>query len=403
MKLTEIRERRAAKVAEARSILTGAEGRSLTADESSKFTTLQSEITALEADEQRAQFMDDAERRSIGRPADGARDTLGALESRASLLDVIRAGMEGRALTGAAAEIHAELERRHGPAKNGGILVPLRAFERRANTTATAPNLVGTDHRADEYIGPLRDSLLVRALGVRTLSGLRGDVSIPKFGTGLSAGWVTEGQSLDESAMSFAGVTLTPKHVGAITEMSRQLIQQSAPGIEELVRQDMSFAVAAAIDAAIVAGTGLDGQPQGIIGRAGVQTGDIPFLWSDVLAVEQKLRGVNVSPTGWYTTTAVLSQLRGIVKSSIVGGGFLASPTSIGDLPAASSNAAPEDTAILGDWSQVLVGQWGAVELLTNAFAEGPYRRGGVLVRAFSTIDVQCRHEKAFVVCGGGS
>ena len=408
MKITEIRERRAAAVAKARAILAKAEAenRSLTADESKDFDTIKAEITDLEAAEQRAQFIDDAERRSVARPVEGGRDTLEQLEQRASLLSVIRAGTEGRSLSGADAELHAELERRHGAPKHGGILVPLRAFERRENNTTNGAGLVGTDHRADQFIGPLRASLLVKALGVRTLSDLRGDVSIPKHGAGLSAGWVEEGEALTESTMGFSGVTLTPHHVGGISEMSRQLIQQSAPAIEDLVRDDLSFAIAAAVDAAIVSGSGDDGEPLGILERLGVQTADIPATWNAILDVEQQLRGVNVSPSGWYTTTEVLTALRKVLKAPTAGSDYIAGPASIGDLPAASSNAAPADTAILGDWSQVLIGQWGAVELLVNPYAEGPYRRGGVLVRAFSTIDVQCRHEQAFVVCtegGGGS
>lgn len=401
MKITEIRERRAAAVAKARAIIAKAENenRQLTAEESGDFDSLKSEIESLEAQEQRASFIDEAERRSVARPVDGGRDTLDTLEQRSSLLSVIRAGTEGRTLTGADAELHAELERRYGAPKHGGILVPLRAFECRENNTTNGAGLVSTDHRADQFIGPLRASLLVKALGVRTLSGLRGDVSIPKYGAGLSAGWVAEGETLTESTMGFSGVTLTPHHVGGITEMSRQLIQQSAPAIEDLVRDDLSFAIAAAVDKAIVAGTGDDGEPQGIIGRLGVLTAGVPATWNAILDVEQMLRGVNVSPSGWYTTTEVLTALRKVLKAPTAGSDYIAGPASIGDLSAASSNAAPEDTAILGDWSQVLIGQWGAVELLVNPYAEGPYRRGGVLVRAFSTIDVQCRHEKAFVVC----
>lgn len=400
-KLNEIRELRAAKVAEARSIIATAETakRSLTADESAKFDALKAEIADLEAQETRASFLDEQERRSDARTVEPGRDTMEALESRCSLLGTLRTQMEGRSLTGAAAELHAELQRRHGAPSHGGILVPLSAFETRANTTTSAADLVGTDHRADQFIGPLRASLLVKSLGVRTLSGLVGNVSIPKHGAGLSAGWVAEGSDLSESNMAFSDVTLSPKHVGGITEMSRQLIQQSAPAIESLVRDDLSFAIASAVDAAIVAGSGAAGQPQGIIGRAGVQTADIPAAWADVLDVEQLLRGANVSPSGWYTSTAVLTGLRKVLKSASAGADYIATATSIGDLPAAASNAAPADTAILGDWSQVLVGQWGVVELLVNPYAEAPYRRGGVLVRAFSTVDVAVRHEEAFAVC----
>ena len=399
MTLSNIREQRAAKLAEARKLTdaASAEKRQLTESEAAKFDAIKSEIESLEAAEQRQAFLDESERRAPGVVVNGG-DNFADLESRVSLLSVLRAGMEGRAITGAEAEVHAELERRHGKGKHGGILVPLAAFERRDNTTTTAGELVGTDHRAQDYIGPLRASLLVKALGVRTLSGLVGNVSIPKYGAGLSAGWVEEGEALTESEMAFDAVTLSPKHVGGITEMSRQLIQQSAPAIEGLVREDLSHAVAAAVDAAIIAGSGTDGEPQGIIGRAGVQTADMPATWADILAIEQMLAAVNVDPSGWYTSPAVMTALRGILKSASAGSDYLATATTIGELPAATSNAAPADTAILGDWSQVLLGQWGAVEILVNPYAETPYRRGGVLVRAMSTVDVAVRHEEAFVV-----
>jgi HK97 family phage major capsid protein len=398
MNLSEIREQRAGKVAEMRGLLATAEAakRSLTADEQSKFDTLKTAVTDLEAAEARAQFLADQERNMTGEPVHG--DNAGNLESRVSLLAVLRSQVEGRALPGAEAEMHAELERRHGPAKHGGILLPLSAFERRATTTANAGELVGTVHRPDLYIGPLRNSLLVKALGVRTLSGLVGNVSIPKAGTGLAVGWVTEGQALPESDMDFESVTLTPHHVGGITEMSRQLIQQSSPAIEDLVRDDLSFAIAQAVDRAIIAGTGANGQPLGIINRDGVQEAELPASWADVLAIEQMLAAINVNPTGWYTSPGVLTGLRGILKASTAGSDYIATARTIGELPVASTNAAPADTAILGDWTQVLLGQWGAVEILVNPFAEAPYRRGGVLVRAMAAVDVAVRHEEAFVV-----
>lgn len=399
MTLNEIRQRKAARVAAMRALINKAEAekRALTADEGNQCDAIRAEVEQLEQQEQRAIFLEEQERRAsaVSVVTGPGRDNP---EQRVSLLSVLRAGMEGRALSGAEAEAHAELERRHGPAKHGGILVPLSAFERRANTTGTAGELVGTQHRADMFIGPLRNSLLVRALGVRTLSDLTGNVSIPKAGTGLSVGWVTEGQALPESDMDFESVTLTPHHVGGITELSRQLIQQSSPAVEDLARDDLSFAVAQAVDRAIIAGTGANGQPLGIINRAGVQTADLPATWADVLAIEQLLAAINVDPSGWYTSPGVLTNLRGVLKAASAGSAYIATAKAIGELPVASSNAAPDDTAILGDWSQVLLGQWGAVEILVNPYAEVPYRRGGVLVRAFATVDVAVRHEEAFVV-----
>lgn len=407
MTIAEIRQRKAAKVAEQRAMLAKAqsENRNLSTDEARAFDALKSEVTELEQAETRQQFVDEAERRAAGvTVSNGNTDSRASLEQRVSLLTILRAATEGRALTGPEAEMHAELERRNGAAKHGGILVPLSAFEARANTVAGSPDLVGTVHRGDLYIGPLRRSLLVRKLGVRTLSGLVGNVSIPKAGSGLTVGWVAEGGNVPESDMGFDAVTLSPKHVGGVTEMSRQLIQQSSPAIEDLVREDLSFAIASAVDAAIIAGTGIGAIPKGLTARTGangdVQTADLPTTWADVLAIEQQLAAVNVTPTGWYTSPGVMSTLRGTLKSASAGSDYLATADKVGDLPAAASNAAGlAGLAILGDWSQILLGQWGdAVEILVNPYAEAPYRRGGVLVRAFSTVDVAVRHEQAFVI-----
>jgi HK97 family phage major capsid protein len=117
MTLQEIRERRAAKTAEARAIINKAESekRSLTTDETAKFDTLKAEITGLETQEARQQFLDDAERRQAGTVISGnGEHGLGELETRVSLLRVLQAGVEGRSLDGAEAEYNAEMERRIG-------------------------------------------------------------------------------------------------------------------------------------------------------------------------------------------------------------------------------------------------------------------------------------------------
>ncbi len=396
MTLQEIRAARAAKVAAARALLDTAqrENRSLTTEQAAAFTTLQGEITELEAAEQRAQFLADAERRSAGLPVQH-RDSP---EQRVSLLRVLRTLAEGRTLDGAELEASRELEGRNGGPKHGGVLVPLSALETRAGTSVTAGSLIPTDHRGDMLIAPLRASLAVRSLGVRTLTGLTGNVSIPRHG-GLSVGWVPEGGSLPESDLTADAVTLTPHHVGGLTELSRNLILQGSPDVQRLVADDLSAAIGLAVDTAIVSGTGAAGQPLGIINTVGVQTAELPGTWAELIALEQLLRGVNVDPTGWYTSPGVLSDLRGTLKSASAGSDYLASLSTIGDLPAASSNAAPADTAVLGDWSQVIVGQWGdAVEILVNPYSDAAYRRGGVLVRAFLSVDVGIRHPQAFVV-----
>lgn len=403
MNLHSIRESRAAKVAEARALVAHAETekRALNQPEQAKFDALKGEITALEADEGRAAFLAECERRQSGEPVGDK--SFGTLQRQVNVLDVIRAQMDGRALTGAAAEYTVETERRTGR-KAQGAFVPMAALEQRVTTAASAGELVPTDHRPDQYIDPFRNALLARRLGVRVLSGLSGNLSIPKHGTGTTVGWVADNAALTASDMTFDSVTLAPKHAGGLCEMSRQLIQQSSPDIEQLVRGDLAAMLAQAIDSALIKGGGSN-EPVGVLSTVGIQTASLAGLsWPLVLFMLEKLDLVNASAANIVASTKVKSRLALTLKSDGVAG-YLLEGGRVADLPAYFTNQVPEKTGtpntgrlIAGDWSEVMLGIWSEVDILVNPFAETAYSKGNVLVRAMSTVDIALRHPEAFVV-----
>lgn len=409
MTLQEIRQRKAARTAEARAIVAKAEAekRQLTAEESANFATIRADIESLEQDEQRQQFLDDAERRSAGVTvvAGNGGDTIGALEGRVSLLRVLQAGAEGRALSGAELEYAQETERRTGR-KAQGVFVPMSALERRVNTTGSAPELVPTDHRGDLYIQPLRNKLLARRLGVRVLSGLHGNVTIPKHGTGVSVGWVAENGAVPDSDVNPTNITLAPKHAGGVTELSRQLIMQSSPDVEQLVRDDFAAVLAQAIDSALIKGGGTN-EPVGVLSTVGIQTANLATLnWANVLAMKAKAELANVDASSWLFNPSVAAKLAGTEKSTGTGIYLLGDDGKMAGIQSYSTNQVPNNAtpdpdagiAILGDWSQVLLGIWSEIDILVNPYAQPAYGRGGVLVRAMSTVDVGVRHPQAFVV-----
>ena len=403
MNLHSIRESRAAKVAEARALVAHAEAekRALNQPEQAKFDALKGEITALEADEGRAAFLAECQRRQSGEPV--VDKSFGTLQRQVNVVDVIRAQMDGRALSGAAAEYTVETERRTGR-KAQGAFVPMAALEQRVTTAASAGELVPTDHRADQYIDPFRNALLARRLGVRVLSGLSGNLSIPKHGTGTTTGWVADNAALTPSDMTFDSVTLAPKHAGGLCEMSRQLIQQSSPDIEQLVRGDLAAMLAQAIDSALIKGGGTN-EPVGVLSTVGIQTASLSVLtWPLILFMLQKLDLVNASAANIVASTKVKAMLAGTLKSSGIAG-YLLEGGRMADLPVYFSNQVPEKTGtpntgrlIAGDWSQVMLGIWSEVDILVNPFAETAYSKGNVLVRAMSTVDIALRHPEAFVV-----
>nr|WP_315476308.1 phage major capsid protein [uncultured Undibacterium sp.] len=394
------KEQKAQAVQEMRGMIerTQSEKRNLSGDELAKFEALKAKVTDLEGQEARASFLADAERRMMGTPIDKAQTDL---ESNVSLMEVLRAGMEGRSLTGAAAEYSKETERRTGR-KADGIFIPMSLLEKRVVTAANAGQVIGTDHRADQYIEPFRNKLLARKLGARVLTGLTGNVDIPAYGSGVTSGWVADNGALTATNMTFASKTMTPKHVGALAEMSRQLIQQSSPGIEQLLRDDMAFALAAAIDTAMIKGGGTN-EPTGILSAAGTQTATVGALTYDKLLAMLKLAEMaNVDSTAWLTSPEVMAKGRSILRSATAGSQFLIENGQMLDKPVSFSKQVPLNTTtgrlILGDFSQVLLGVWSELDILVNPYDSTAYARGGVMVRAMATCDIAIRHPEAFVI-----
>ncbi|MEI2421565.1 phage major capsid protein, partial [Arthrospira platensis SPKY2] len=65
-------------------------------------------------------------------------------------------------------------------------------------------------------------------------------------------------------------------------------------------------------------------------------------------------------------------------------------------VPARSSTAMPAASMIYGDWSSLLIGQWGVLELETNPYAN--FQAGIVGMRALWTTAVALRHLASFTV-----
>ena len=404
MQLHQIREQRAQKVSEARSLLNSANGGNLTPEAQSKFDAIKAEITSLESQEARAQFIEDAERRSLGQPVDTSRRNM---EGEVNVLDAIRCQIENRSASGALAEFQAEAKRQGLTARNGGILVPTSIFEKRTTMTTTgAAAVVPDDYRADQFIGLLRNSLIVRSLGARVLTGLRGDTVLPKATGAATAYWVGEGDALTESNTTYSSIKLEPKTVGALTAFSRNLALQSNPSIEALLRDDISAVVGLAVDKALLHGTAVAKQPVGILATAGIQTAALGAVtWAALVAMLEKLGLENVTPNAIVTHAKAATKLQTTLKNAANGAEYLLQNGRIAELPAYITNqldtkagTPDKGRVIAGDFSQIVIGEWGVTEILANPYATGYYEAGAVQLRIMHTMDAVVRHPKAFVV-----
>lgn len=301
-------------------------------------------------------------------------------------------------------ECHQSLEKRIGTAKNGGFYVPYEVQKRdlTVGTANAGGYLVATDNLAGSFIDLLRARAKTVQLGANFMPGLQGNVTIPKL-TGAATGYwlATEGTAITESQQTIGQLALSPKTLGAYTELSRLLMLQSNPAADNLVMSDFAKVMALAIDLAVINGSGAAGQPLGIIGTAGIGavTGTSLNL-AGIVEFETDVATANadVATLAYLTTPAVRGLLKSRDKTGTTVGNYVWGGTTMDNMlngyRAEVSTQVPAANMLFGDFSQVVIAEWGTLEIALNPYAA--FTSGVTGIRAFQTCDVGIRQATAF-------
>lgn len=292
-----------------------------------------------------------------------------------------------------------EIERESNTAAHTGnsLLVPTALLRR----DLTAANAAAGGYMVGTELGGAFDVLRARSvalrLGAEILPGLTGNTTFAKVTTGASSYWLpAESTQITESTPTLGQLSLTPKTCGAFLEVSRALLKV-APLADRVIARDLGGALAAAVDTAVIAGSGASGQPTGIINTEGVSTvTGTSLAWGGVLDFVVNAGTANSECTGFTTTPAIYKLLASREKAA--GSGFIADGGMIDGKPLLHSTGVPTDTLIGGPWNDVLIGEWGVLEISSDAFTK--FSTAIVGVRAFWTVDVGILRPAAFSVAG---
>jgi HK97 family phage major capsid protein len=354
-------------------------------------------------------FRADVMNKLASQPLPAASSDLGLSQTenkRYSLLRAVRA-MVDRDWTAAGyeRELHQEICKRAGIAEapNGGFFVPYDVQKR--DMTATTGNaggyLVATDNLGGSFIDLLRKRALVAKLGATMLTGLQGNVTIPKLTAGGTAYWLTnEATAITESQQTLGQLALTPKNVGAYTEISRQLMMQSSPAADSLVMNDLAKVLALAIDLAAFEGSGASGQPTGISNTAGIgSVTGTSIAYAGIIEFQTDVAGSEAlaENCAYVTTPAVAGLLAQRQRFTSTDTPLWQGTVLDGQMAgyrAASTNQVTAASMVFGDFSQVVIGEWGMLELALNPYANFAAAISGI--RAIQTVDVGIRIPGAF-------
>ena len=341
-----------------------------------------------------------------------------------SLVNAIKAQASGDwSQAGREREVGQELARKYGTRTATGILVPNHSWSKRtfvASSGSAGGNLIQTDVLSDQFVDALRPYSAVMEAGATMITGLQGNVSIPKRATSSTAEWfgADDADSISESVGTFGTVSMVPKSIGVYSKFSRLMQLQSTPDIENLIRQDFLELIGTGIDAAAIAGTGSSSQPTGILSASGttvlaLATNGSAASLDNLLTLKKNVGAANVIDDGtmaYLTNSKVesaISQLKDgnsayhlnpytapLGEQKFAGKRMLISNNCPSNLTKGSGSNL--SAIIFGKFSDLLIGQWSGIEIETDIYSD--FAKGTVGVRAITTIDIAVRHGASFSI-----
>jgi len=288
----------------------------------------------------------------------------------------------------------------------------------RAATGYATPNtfgagLVATDLMSQNFIEILRNASVLGRLGATVIPGLVGNVDFPKQLTDATVGWVGENAGSGDSNVQFGVVSMEPHTLRSRVDVTRRMLLQSTPAVENLLRQSITTAIAKGIDIAGLAGSGTGAEPEGILNASGVGAGTwVPTNgtteYQSAIELETLVAAANADAggLGYVTTPEMRGRLKGRFRDAGAGVPVWTGSRDAGELngyPAQVTNALPKDLGagsdhpiIAGHFPWLYIGEWGVLDLMPDETTLGD--SGGLVLRGFQDADVALAHAAAFAV-----
>ena len=301
-------------------------------------------------------------------------------EKKFNLLSAIRSIAENKPLD---PEVQAVVDagksemRNAGLSVNGQLQIPA---ESRAAVTVTAEgeDVVVTDFA--NILEPLRTKNVLAESGAHILTGLVGDLQIPAMGAE-NVNWEGETDPAQDGASTFTNVKLTPHRLSAYIDVSKQFLVQDSLGAEALIRRDLVNAIQSKLEATIFSADAGDGSKP-----AGIFNGVSPTKVTDfkgLCTLESNVEDANFyGPAKYIVSPKAKAAMRAMAKST-KSTQLVMEGDNIDGTPVLSTGHMAKDTFAYGDWSQLYVGQWGAIDLTVDPYTKAGDGQVRLVINAF--------------------
>jgi len=238
---------------------------------------------------------------------------------------------------------------------------------------------------ANNLIDLARARSVTSDAGVRTLDMPSGDLRLVKLESDPTLGWVAESGEFTQDSPTFGSINMRARKMGVIVRVSREILEDSA-NASSFIDQILAEAAAAELDRVVLEGSGAGEEPKGILNHADILEEDVSggIDWDNFITAHRKIRDKNGEPGAIIMPPTVAETLASL-KINSEDNHYAMAPAGVGDLPRFVTSKLGTDKAVLGDFSQVVVGIRSGIEVVASELASGDnnsgFGRDEVLIR----------------------
>lgn len=268
--------------------------------------------------------------------------------------------------------------RKSGLSYGGQIQLPV---ESRSAITVTSEgeDVVTTDFTS--ILEPLRAKNVLIQAGAKYLGNLVGDVQVPIMAGG-NVSWEGESASASDGAPTFSHVKLTPKRLTAYVDISKQFLVQDSLDAENMIKADIVNAINSKLESTILGtASGTTTKPEGIFYSANA----LPTVsgFSDICDFESDVEDANVLGECKYVmSNKAKAALRGMAKGT-KSTQLVWENGTVDGTPALNTSNVSGTCIAYGDWSNLVIGQWGAIDLTVDPYTKAAQGQVRLVINAY--------------------
>jgi len=222
----------------------------------------------------------------------------------------------------------------------------------------------------------LEKNLVLASAGANFYAGVN-DLKFPVF-SGISSSWVTEaGSGAPSSAGDLSAVTLTPKKLISVVNMTAESMMQN-PALESALTRQMASQVAASLEFALLDTGDVSNAPQSIFADAAAGPTTSPTTAADWVELETDVLGAGVNREGArmaylldmdaYKAVKTMAQVTDVSPIWDNGDRRLNGYYAFQSGNVAASGASNKAHGLFGDFSKVHIAQFGGLDVLFDPY-----------------------------------